>query len=232
MISSSIKQGIRYSFITPALGLGLSMFTFGAFLKSSGFTIWQSFSSTFFAFALPGQFVMADLIIAGGSILNIFFAVLLTNARLFPMTINLIPIIQNKKISKWKFFIISHLIAVTSWISMFESYKNINKNNRFEYFLGIGGSLWITSIIFTVLGFACSDFINNKILLGLVFFNPLYFLIMTLSSISDSKLLIVFILSAILGPTLNYLSPSWGVLIAGFISGSLGFFYFRIKNDR
>ena len=73
MISSPIKQGIKYSFGTPSVGLGLSMFTFGAFLKSSGFTIWQSFSSTFFAFALPGQFVMADLLFAGGSILNIFF---------------------------------------------------------------------------------------------------------------------------------------------------------------
>ena len=232
MISSPIKQGIKYSFGTPALGLGLSMFTFGAFLKSSGFTIWQSFSSTFFAFALPGQFVMADLLIAGGSILNIFFAVLLTNARLFPMTINLIPIIQNKNIAKWKFFLISHLIAVTAWINMFASYKNIKKNNRFEYFLGLGGSLWITSILFTVLGFVCSDFINNRILLGLVFFNPLYFLIMTLSNISSNKLLIIFILSAILGPLLNCLSPSWGVLLAGFIAGSLVFFYFRIKNDR
>ena len=45
----TIKQGIKYSFGTASLGLGLSMFTFGAFLKSSGFTIWQSFSSTFFA---------------------------------------------------------------------------------------------------------------------------------------------------------------------------------------
>ena len=62
--------------------------------------------------------------------------------------------------------------------------------------------------------------------------STIYFLIMTLSNILNRKLFIVFILSTILGPLLNYLSPSWGVLIAGFISGSLGFFYFRIKNDR
>ena len=52
------------------------------------------------------------------------------------------------------------------------------------------------------------------------------------SNILNRKLLIVFILSAVLGPLLNYLSPSWGVLIAGLISGSFGFFYFKIKNDR
>ena len=230
LFSQSIKKGFLYSLGTPAIGLGLSMFTFGAFLKSSGFTIFQCFSSTFFAFALPGQFVMADLLIAGGSILNIFFAVLLTNARLFPMTINLIPIIKNTKTSKWKLFLISHLIAVTAWINMFASYKKIKKNDRFEYFLGLGGSLWISSIIFTVLGFICSDLISNKILLGLVFFNPLYFLIMTLSNIKSEKLLVVFILSACLGPLLNYLNSSWGILLAGFISGTLGFLIFKLKN--
>tara|TARA_A100001011_G_C14313711_1_gene846893 strand:- start:1795 stop:2496 length:702 start_codon:yes stop_codon:yes gene_type:complete len=232
VVSQYIKRGILYSIGTPAIGLGLSMFTFGAFLKSSGFTLFQSFSSTFFAFALPGQFVMADLLLSGGSILNIFFAVLLTNARLFPMTINLIPIIKNTKTSKWKYFLISHLIAVTAWISMFASYKKIEKDNRFDYFLGLGGSLWISSILFTVLGFICSDFINGKILLGLVFFNPLYFLIMTLSNIKSKKLLLVFILSACLGPLLNYVNSSWSILIAGFISGTLGFFIFRFKNGK
>ena len=33
MTATPIKQGIKYSFGTPAIGLGLSMFTFGAFLK-------------------------------------------------------------------------------------------------------------------------------------------------------------------------------------------------------
>ena len=53
MITSPIKQGIKYSFGTPALGLGLSMFTFGAFLKSSGFTIWQVFHLPFLLLLYP-----------------------------------------------------------------------------------------------------------------------------------------------------------------------------------
>lgn len=228
-VSCPIKLGIKYSLGIPAIGLGLSMFTFGAFLKSSGFTIFQSFSSTFFAFALPGQFVMADILIAGGSILNIFFAVLLTNARLFPMTINLIPIIYNKEVSKWKYFIVSHLIAVTAWINMFAVYKSIKKNDRFEFFVGLGGSLWMTSVLFTILGYVCSDLIDNKILLGLVFFNPLYFLIMTLSNIVNKKLITVFFLSAFLGPLLNYINTNWGILLAGFISGTIGFVCFKGK---
>ena len=82
------------------------MFTFGAFLNSSGFSLLESFLSTTFAFALPGQFVMADTLLAGGSLINIFFAVLLTNARLFPMTISMIPIIYDKTIPRWKYYFI------------------------------------------------------------------------------------------------------------------------------
>lgn len=207
------------------------MFTFGAFLKSSGFSLLQSFSSTFFAFALPGQFIMADILIAGGNLLNIFFAVLLTNARLFPMTISLIPIIQNNKIPKWKYFLISHLNAVTAWITMFASYKKVRKSDRFDYFLGLAGTLWLASVLCTILGYICSDYINKKILIGLVFFNPLYFLIMTLSNILNKKLSIVFISAAILGPFLNNIFTSWGILLAGFISGTIGFIFFRERND-
>ena len=101
------------------------MFTFGAFLKSSGFSLFESFLSTFFAFALPGQFVMADMLLAGGNLLNIFLAVLLTNARLFPMTINIMPLIKQRKTAKWKYYFVCHLVAVTAWINMFASYKRI-----------------------------------------------------------------------------------------------------------
>ena len=55
----SFKKGAQHAFGVPAIGLGASMFTFGAYLKSSGFTLLESFTSTFFTFALPGQFVMA-----------------------------------------------------------------------------------------------------------------------------------------------------------------------------
>ena len=79
MTATPIKQGIKYSFGTPAIGLGLSMFTFGAFLKVLALLFGKVFFYIF-AFALPGQFVMADLLIAVGSLLNIFFAVLLTYA--------------------------------------------------------------------------------------------------------------------------------------------------------
>lgn len=203
------------------------MFTFGVFLKSSGFSLFESFLSTFFAFALPGQFVMADMLLAGGNLLNVFLAVLLTNARLFPMTINIMPLIRDKHIAKWKYYIACHLIAVTAWINMFATYKGIKKSNRFEYFIGLGGTLWLTSVLFTTLGFLCSNLVNESFLVGMVFLNPMYFLIMTLTNIFNRKLLLILVLSSITGPLFYVFTDNWGILISGIFSGTVGFYFYR-----
>ena len=111
MSSNYYIKGIKAALGVPVIGLSLSMFTFGAYLNSSNFSLFQSFLSTFFAFALPGQFVMAETLLAGGNLLNIFFAVLFTNARLFPMTMHVIPTIKTKKIQNWKYFLLCHYLV-------------------------------------------------------------------------------------------------------------------------
>jgi predicted branched-subunit amino acid permease len=225
--SESFKNGVKHAIGVPALGLGSSMFAFGVFLHSVGFDVYQSFVSTFFTFALPGQFVMAENILAGGTILNIFLAVLLTNARLYPMTVNLVPIIRHPNYSKWKYFIACHFIAVTAWFNMFAVHKTLKQENKFDYFFGLGGFLWFNSVVCTVLGYYFSSFVTKEILIGMVFLNPMYFLIMTIGNLVEKKLILAVVLAAILSPILYHIVPNWGVLISGVTAGTAGFYFFR-----
>ena len=227
----SFRQGVSHAFGVPALGLGSSMFAFGAYLKSSGFDLFQSFASSFFTFALPGQFVMAETMLAGGTFLNIFLAVFLTNARLFPMTVNLIPIIRHSSHSKWKYYFLAHFIAVTSWFNMFAVHKNLQQQNKFDYFLGLGGFLWFNAVICTMLGFSISHLVSHEFLIGLVFINPIYFLIMTVSNLNEKKLTTSVIFGAVFSVVLYQYTPEWSVLIAGIASGTLGFFIFKKENN-
>jgi len=225
--SQSFKDGVKHAIGVPALGLGSSMFAFGAFLHSAGFDLYQSFLSTFFTFALPGQFVMAETILAGGTLLNIFLAVLLTNSRLYPMTVNITPVIRNSNIPKWKEYLGAHFIAVTSWFNFFAVEKSINQEDKFDYFFGLGGFLWGNSVICTVAGYLFSNLVSHEILIGLVFINPMYFLVMTVSNLKEKKLICSIFLGAVLSILLNDFFPGWSVLIAGITSGTLGYFIFR-----
>ena len=229
--SQSFKDGVKHAIGVPALGLGSSMFAFGAFLHSAGFDIYQSFFSTFFTFALPGQFVMAETILAGGTLLNIFLAVLLTNSRLYPMTVNITPLIRNSNVPKWKQYLGAHFIAVTSWFNFFSVQKNIKEDEKFNYFVGLGGFLWANSVVCTVAGYLFSNLVPHEILIALVFINPMYFLVMTVSNLEEKKIICSILVGATLSIFLNDAFPGWSVLIAGVLAGTLGFFIFRKENN-
>ena len=67
-------------FDSPAIALGASFIAIGALLKNLGFTIQESIFSTFLTYALPGSLVMAESMLIGASLLNIFLAVWLVNS--------------------------------------------------------------------------------------------------------------------------------------------------------
>ena len=165
---------------SPGIALGASFIAIGALLKNIGFTIHESIFSSFLIYALPGSLVLAESIIIGASLLNIFLAVWLVNARLYPMTVSLMPLIMEKNQPRWKYYLSCHFIAVSSWLIMKDNYKEIEKENRIDFWIGIGAATWFVAIISTIIGYVASDFFNKDILIGLTIINPIYFICMML----------------------------------------------------
>ena len=93
------------SFDSPAIALGASFIAIGALLKNIGFNIQQSILSTVLTYALPGQLVMAESFFIGASLVNIFLAVWLVNARLYPMTVSLMPLLKEESQPRWKYYL-------------------------------------------------------------------------------------------------------------------------------
>ena len=59
----------------PAIALGCCFIAIGALLKNLGFSIQESIFSTLLTYALPGSLVMAESLLVGASLVNIFLAV-------------------------------------------------------------------------------------------------------------------------------------------------------------
>ena len=162
---------------SPAIALGCSFLAIGALLKNIGFNFQQSVSSTFFTYALPGQLVMAESFLVGASLVNIFIAVWLVNARLFPMAVSMFPLLKSKKQPKWKYYISCHFLAVSSWLIMKKDYRTINENYRIDFWMGIGTATWSIAIFSTILGYLVSDYLSKDMMIGLAIVNPLYFFV-------------------------------------------------------
>ena len=223
---SSIR-GVR----SPAVALGASFIAIGALLKNIGFTIQESFFSTFLTYALPGSLDMAESMIVGASLLNIFIAVWLVNARLYPMTVSLMPLLIHRTQPKWKYYLSCHFIAVSSWLIMKDNYEQINKKSRIDFWIGIGVATWSVAIISTVIGYFASDFLNRDILIGLAIINPIYFTCMMVGAMKTVKISLSIILGAILGPAFYFISPEWCILFGGIVAGTIAFFIGEMSEE-
>ena len=217
---------------SPAIALGASFVAIGALLKNLGFTIQESIFSTFLTYALPGSLVMAESMFIGVSLINIFVAVWLVNARLYPMTVALMPLLIHSSQPKWKYYLSCHFIAVSSWLIMKDNYEDIKKENRIDFWIGIGTATWSVAIVATVLGYFASDFLNKNILIGLAIVNPIYFICMMIGAMKTIEISISVILGAILGPIFYFISPEWCILFGGFIAGTIAYFFGEFVNGK
>ena len=208
---------------SPAIALTCCFIAIGALFKNLGFSIQESIFSTFLTYALPGSLVMAESMLIGASLLNIFLAVWLVNARLYPMTVSLMPLLIHEKQPRWKYYLSCHFIAVSSWLIMKDNYENIEKENRIDFWIGIGTATWSVAIFSTVLGYAASDFLNKDILIGLAIINPIYFICMMIGAMKTFQISLSVILGIILGPVFYFLSPEWCILFGGFVAGTIAF---------
>ena len=80
---------------SPAIALGCCMIAIGVLLKNLGFNLQESVFSTFLTYALPGSLVMAESMMVGASLLNIFLAVWVVNVSVYTMTVALMPLIMH-----------------------------------------------------------------------------------------------------------------------------------------
>ena len=215
---------------SPAIALGCSFLAIGALLKNIGFNFQQSFFSTFFTYALPGQLVMAESFLVGASLINIFIGVWLVNARLFPMAVSMFPLLKSKKQPKWKYYISCHFLAVSSWLIMKKDYRKINLDNRIDFWMGIGTATWSIAIFSTILGYLVSDYLSKDMMIGLAIVNPVYFFCMLLGTMKNIAIGTSVILGTILGPLFYLVSPEWCILYGGVAAGIVAFFAGEIND--
>ena len=209
---------------SPAIALGCCMIAIGVLLKNLGFNLQESVFSTFLTYALPGSLVMAESMMVGASLLNIFLAVWLVNVRLYPMTVALMPLLMHDNQPRWKYYLSCHFVAVSAWLIMKNNYQSVDKENRIDYWIGVGTATISIAIIGTIIGFLSSDYLNKDMMIGLAIVNPVYFTCMMVGAMKTIQITLSVVLGAILGPLFFLLSPEWSILFGGFTAGTIAFF--------
>ena len=214
---------------SPAIALFASFVAIGALFKNIGLNIQESIFSTFLTYALPGSLIMAESLIVGASLLNIFLAVWLVNARLYPMTVSLFPLLTHKSQPKLKYYLACHFIAVSAWLIMKENYKSVERKYRLDYWIGVGAANLSVAVSATAFGFFISDYLNKDMMVGLAIVNPIYFICVMVGAMKTIQMSLAVILGAVFWNFILFYITRMVYIIWWFHSWNFGIFYRRIK---
>ncbi len=224
--------GMRTALGVPAVVLSGSFLGFGALVHQAGLEVWHGLFSTATGWALPGQVAMLELYSVGASLVAVAAAVALVNARLLPMTITLMPLLRGPGVPRWLYYLAANWIAVTAWALGLRELPRLPPEERMPFFLGMGIPLWVGTLVTTAVGFALAGAVPLYVTLGLVFLNPIYFMLVFAADLRLRSRILALILGALLGPPLYLVSPDWSLITAGLAAGSGAFFADRLSPGR
>jgi predicted branched-subunit amino acid permease len=215
--------GMRESASTPALVLGASFLGFGSLCRQSDWTLPMSLASTITGWALPGQLTLIELYGVGASAAAILLAVWLSGMRLLPMTLSLMPFLRHPGTPRWRYYLAAHFIAITGWATGMQRCPVLPPEQRLPFFFGFAIVLWVFSMFATVAGFFMIDWLPPTVALGLLFLNPVYFMLVFSVDLAQRARTLPLVLGAISGPLFHLLSPDWSLLLTGLFAGTAGF---------
>jgi predicted branched-subunit amino acid permease len=220
---AAARGGRRDALNAPALVLGASYVGFGSLCRESGLNLFEGLGATATIWALPGQVVMVELYGVGASLAAIVLAVALTNARLLPLTATLLPLLRRPGTPRWRYYLAGQFIAVTAWTQVMQRAPSLPAEMRLPYMFGFVSTLWLATLAMTTVGFFAAERLPHSVSLGLVFLNPIYFLLIFIVDLRLRLRALALVSGAAIGPPLHSLSPDWGLLIAGVTAGTAAF---------
>ncbi len=215
--------GVREAFGAPGLILAASFLGFGSLVRESDLSVWVGLATTVLVWALPGQVVMVETYAVGASLLVVAAAVALTNARLLPMTVTLLPWLRRPGTPAWKLYLAGHFVAVTAWANSMRIVPTLPEHQRLVWFFSFAATLWLMSIAGTAVGFFLAGAVPQPVTLALVFLNPVYFLLLLIGDLTQRPRTVALVAGAVLGPVFHLIDPDWGLLLTGLVAGTVGF---------
>ena len=96
---------------------------------------------------------------------------------------------------------------MTRWAISIKRSGELPRDQRLAYFTGLAGTLWVVTVLCTAIGVLLSGSAPALVSLGLVFLNPIYFILLFAGDVRQRNRLLALVFGAVLGPILHLASP-------------------------
>jgi predicted branched-subunit amino acid permease len=222
-------RGVRAAVSVPGLILASAFVGFAGLAKEAGLTLAETVFMTGVVWALPGKVVLIGAILSGASLPAAAFAVALSSVRLMPMVVALVPELKGRRTPKWVLYVLSHFVAVTSWVIAMERLGDIPRAMRTTWYAGIGSTLVLANMAVVAVVFLIADRLPPAVSAALFLLTPMYFLTSLWGSARERAGHVAMVLGLGLGPFFHMVLPEFDLLAAGLIGGFAAYAFHRLS---
>lgn len=216
----------------PGLILTSAFIGFAGLAREAGLPLLQAVFMTGVIWALPAKVVLISAILSGSSLGAAAFAVALSSVRLMPMVVALAPELRGPRTRPWVLYLLSHFVAVTSWVIALENIAGVPREMRTSYYLGLGSTLVLANMIVVAVVYAVAPALPPAASAALLLLTPIYFLTSLWGSAREEAGHVAMVLGLVLGPVLHTLIPGFDLLAAGLAGGLAAYGWHRLRARR
>ncbi|WP_378950897.1 AzlC family ABC transporter permease [Mesorhizobium sp. ANAO-SY3R2] len=222
-------RGVRVAFSVPGLILASAFIGFAGLAKEAGLTLLQTVFMVGMVWALPAKVVLIGAILSGASLPAAALAVALSSIRLTPMVVALVPELRGPNTPRWALYVLSHFVAVTSWVLAMERLRGVPRELRTSYYAGLGSTLVLVNMIVVAVVYVLADKMPPAASAALFFLTPMYFLTSLWGSARERAGQIAMALGIVVGPLFHLVVPGFDLLGAGLVGGGAALVFHRLS---
>jgi len=218
-----VLRGMLSVFSLPAAILVAAFIGFAGLARESGLTLAESVFMAATVWALPSQVILVGAITAGASVFAAALAVGLSAVRLMPMVVVWTPVIRDRDTPAWQLFVLSHFVAVTSWVFAMGRLPQLPRAARVPFFTGFATALATINISVVAVAYEMVGRLPEMIAGALFFLTPIYFLLSLWAASRQRADRVAMVFGLALGPVFYVLSPGFDLLWSGLIGGTAAY---------
>jgi predicted branched-subunit amino acid permease len=228
-----LLRGGKDAISLPSITICLSLIGVGGLARDIGYPMLAAVLSSALMWAGPAQVLLFGSIGAGAAYPAIAIAILFSSLRFMPMTISLVPLLNNPKRPLWHLLLAAHLVSITNWVEGMRRLPHMPPEERFAYFCGFGSMVLLAGTLASGVGYFLIGAFPPALAAALLFTTPLFFSLNIIAAVRKWPDLLPIVLAIALTPVATWLvGKDYDLVAAGLVGGTLAYGIERIYRTK
>ncbi|MGL4637729.1 MAG: AzlC family ABC transporter permease [Beijerinckiaceae bacterium] len=217
-------RGGRDAFGLPAIMICFSLVGIGGLVRDIGYPMLAGMLSSALVWAGPAQVLLFGSIATGASLPVVAIAILFSSLRFMPMTISIIPLINDPRRPMWQLMLAAHLIAITNWVEGIRRLPAVPLEERYSYFCGFGLVVMLSGTLATGAGYYLVGALSTPLAAVLLFTTPMFFTVNIVAPFRTWIDWLPVVLAVILVPVATLVvGRDYDLVVAGLLGGTIAY---------